>query len=306
MLAIGRRFIRGQSNSRIRGSLKSPKERESQFGNYELILPDLMHLGRPTEQLHVPSSIIKPDYSNLLPVDPHGDIPILTKEDEIQPLRDACGIARDALQLAVDNCKLGMTTNELDKLVHQYIISKNAYPSPLNYSGFPKSICTSINNVLCHGIPDNRQLKNGDVINIDITVYYNGFHGDTSRTIIIGEGDIQAHQLVNHTKNALDMAISMIKPGLAFCDIGCTIDGHGIGRRFHQPPLILHYANNEKGVIAEGMVFTVEPILCQGGPGFVKWPDDWTVVSKDGGRSSQFEHTIMVTSSGVDVLTNYE
>jgi methionyl aminopeptidase len=293
---------------------KSIHQNARKQGNYEILQPNLQWEHQPNT---VPNHIRRPDYSQLQPLDPYGEIPIHT-EQEIQGIRNACRIAKEVLDIACTQTQQGMTTLDIDKLVHEEIIKRNAYPSPLLYHGFPKSICTSVNNVLVHGIPDNRKLLEGDIVNIDITVFFQGFHGDTSRTIGIGSIDDRAQQLIAHNRKALELAIAVVKPNVPFSEIGRVIEayaeqfsysvdksfcGHGIGRNFHQPPLILHHENDETELMQPGMIFTIEPIFCQGTAGFIKWPDGWTAVSKDGSLSAQHEHTILVTQSGSDILT---
>jgi methionyl aminopeptidase len=184
--------------------------------------------------------------------------------------------------------------------------------------GFPKSICTSVNNVLVHGIPDQRQLQEGDIVNVDVTVYHSGFHGDCSATFLVGSVDEEGKRLVEVTKEALQRAIDVCGPGVPFNMIGKTISilarkegytvskaycGHGIGRRFHELPLVYHHYNDDPGTMEAGMTFTIEPLLCQGKEGERKWNDGWTVTSKDGGRSAQFEHTVVITEDGARVMT---
>ncbi|CAO3632428.1 unnamed protein product [Cunninghamella echinulata] len=215
-------------------------------------------------------------------------------------------------------CKVGMTTEEIDRVLHEAIISEGAYPSPLNYMGFPKSICTSVNNIIAHGIPNERPLENGDIINIDITVYLNGYHGDTSYTFYVGDVDERGKALVECTKECLDKAINICGPNVPYREIGKTISeyatkfgfsvsdelsGHGIGKEFHCLPLIYHHENDEIGCMAPGTVFTIEPVLCQGASVGLLYPDEWTISTIDGGRSAQFEHMVLVTEDGVEVLT---
>uniref|UniRef100_A0A8C4GTZ8 Methionine aminopeptidase n=1 Tax=Dicentrarchus labrax TaxID=13489 RepID=A0A8C4GTZ8_DICLA len=208
--------------------------------------------------------------------------------------------------------------NEIDFIVHQETIKHNAYPSPLRYGGFPKSVCTSVNNVVCHGIPDSRQLQDGDIINIDVTVYLDGFHGDTSETFLIGEVDEVGRRLVETARLCRDEAIAACMPGAQLCVIGNTISeiahasgfqvcpyfiGHGIGSYFHCHPEIWHHANDNDMTMDEGMAFTIEPILMEGSVEFKILKDKWTAVSADDKRSAQFEHTVVITSDGVDILT---
>ncbi|KAI9279633.1 peptidase M24, structural domain-containing protein [Sporodiniella umbellata] len=245
-------------------------------------------------------------------------IPFNTETD-IKHMRNAGRLAKQVLDLGSTFCKPGNTTNAIDKALHEFIIQNNAYPSPLNYSGFPKSVCTSINNVIAHGIPDDRQLQDGDIINVDVTVYLNGYHGDTSATFLVGDNvDEKGKALVQCTKESMDMAIRACGPNVPYKEIGRIISqhadkhgysvsdelsGHGIGKEFHCHPLIFHHANEEEGVMTPGTIFTIEPMLCQGTASGIMWPDQWTISTIDGGRSAQFEHTILITEDGVEILT---
>jgi len=204
--------------------------------------------------------------------------------------------------------------------VHAEIIKHGAYPSPLHYKGFPKSCCTSVNNVACHGVPDDRKLISGDLINIDVTVFHHGCHGDTSDTFIVEQGDYEGHKLIDISHKCLYRAIKICKPGNPIAKIGESIEatsrsagysvcrnfiGHGIGSYFHGPPNIFHYVTNRasKQLMEPGMTFTIEPIIMDGLHDVVILPDGWTVVSKDGGRSAQAEHTILITNDGCEILT---
>ena len=212
----------------------------------------------------------------------------------------------------------GITTDEIDKAVHQMIIDNGAYPSPLGYCGFPKSVCTSVNECICHGIPDSRPLEDGDIINIDVTVYLNGYHGDTSATFLCGDVDDEAKKLVQVTKESLDKAISICAPGVEINRIGRTIQdhadkfkygvvqqfvGHGVGKVFHAEPAVLHFRNNEKGRMILNQTFTIEPMLTIGSTNSTIWSDDWTAVTEDGSLTAQFEHTLLITEDGVEILT---
>lgn len=216
--------------------------------------------------------------------------------------------------------QIGLTTDEIDAIVFNEAIKNKAYPSPLRYSGFPKSVCTSVNNIACHGIPDDRKLVNGDIINVDITVYLNHFHGDTSRTFLIGDVDERGRYLVHHNEIALAKAIEVCKPGQEFNAIGSAISkyakevdlrivpafiGHGIGSFFHGPPEIYHFENDYDAgdVMRPGMTFTIEPILSLGTEQLELWEDGWTTTTTDGSRTSQFEHTILITDEGYEILT---
>uniref|UniRef100_A0A1A7XQ13 Methionine aminopeptidase n=1 Tax=Iconisemion striatum TaxID=60296 RepID=A0A1A7XQ13_9TELE len=266
----------------------------------------------------VPKHIIQPDYvgTGLVPEWP--DYIEIKNQEQIKGLARACQLARHVLLLAGRSVKVGMTTDEIDFIVHQETIKHNAYPSPLRYGGFPKSVCTSVNNVVCHGIPDSRKLEDGDIINIDVTVYLEGYHGDTSETFLIGEVDEVGHRLVETARRCRDEAIAVCKPGAQLCVIGNTISeiaqtngfqvcpyfiGHGIGSYFHCHPEIWHHANDNDITMDEGMAFTIEPIVMEGSTEFRILKDKWTAVSVDDKRSAQFEHTVVVTSDGAKILT---
>ncbi|KAH0700499.1 methionine aminopeptidase 1D, chloroplastic/mitochondrial [Solanum tuberosum] len=236
----------------------------------------------------------------------------------IEKMRASGRLAAQVLQYAGTLVKPGIMTDEIDQAVHQMIIDNGAYPSPLGYGGFPKSVCTSVNECICHGIPDSRPLEDGDIINIDVTVYLNGYHGDTSAMFFAGNVDEEAKNLVQVTKECLDKAISICAPGVEFNKIGKTIHdladkhrygvvqqfvGHGVGRAFHSDPVILHYRNNDRGRMVLNQTFTIEPMLTIGSIDGVIWDDDWTVVTEDGSLSAQFEHTILITADGAEILT---
>ncbi len=240
--------------------------------------------------------------------------------EEIEKMRVAGKLASQVLEMVEDHVKPGITTDELDSICHDYIVNvQHAIPAPLNYKGFPKSICTSVNHVVCHGIPGDKKLKDGDIINIDITVIKDDFHGDTSKMFFVGDPSIKAKRLVETTYDCLKLGISMVKPGIHLGDIGHAIQkhaeaanysivreycGHGIGRVFHEDPQVLHYGEAGTGLeLVEGMTFTIEPMI-NGGNRHVKLlPDNWTVVTRDRSLSAQWEHTILVTHDGVEVLT---
>ncbi|KAJ2806652.1 hypothetical protein H4R21_000778 [Coemansia helicoidea] len=303
------------------------REREAQarlasFGQYSRLVPRTLVASRPAPQAPsldlVPAHIPRPPYAATgTPPDWTLEIPILAPED-VAKMRAAARVARDALALGGRLAQPGTTTVAIDAEVHRFIVAQGAYPSCLNYMGFPKSICTSVNNVIAHGIPDARPLADGDIINLDVTVFKDGFHGDTSAMFCVGRVDRAGLELVDATRRALELAVQACGPGVRFAEIGRTIaayveprgyslsqdlTGHGLGRNFHQNPLIYHHENDEPGVMEPGMAFTIEPIVCQGSPAGVQWPDGWTVATEDGGRSAQFEHTLVVTPTGVDVLT---
>ncbi|KAI8066980.1 methionine aminopeptidase, merops subfamily M24 [Gilbertella persicaria] len=268
----------------------------------------------------VPSHIAYPPYAFQGTSSHWGpDVAMIQTDQEHQKMYAACQLAKKILQLGSTMCQVGITTNTIDRVLHQAIVDHGAYPSPLNYMGFPKSVCTSINNVIAHGIPDDRPLKEGDLINIDVTVYLDGYHGDTSATFLVGQVDEKGKALVACTKEALDKAIAICGPGVPYKEIGRVIcehaskhgftvsdelSGHGIGKEFHSLPLIYHHVvNDEQGSMVSGTTFTIEPILCQGSATGIMWPDQWTISTVDGGRSAQFEHTLLVDDDGVQILT---
>jgi len=240
--------------------------------------------------------------------------------DEIEKMRVAGRLAADVLEMIGNHVTTGISTLELDQICHEYIVNEQqAIPAPLNYRGFPKSICTSVNHQVCHGIPGDRVLKNGDILNIDITVIKDEFHGDTSKMFILGKPPVLAQRLVDLTYEALKIGIQEVKPGTKLGDIGhkiqsfaeknrCTVVreycGHGIGRTFHEDPQVLHYGKPNTGMELEpGMTFTIEPMINAGKRNVRLLPDGWTVVTKDHSLSAQWEHTILVTEQGHEVLT---
>ena len=246
-------------------------------------------------------------------------INIKTPED-IDKMRVAGRLAADVLRMIEPHVVPGVTTEELDSICHDYIVNEqDAVPAPLNYRGFPKSICTSVNHQVCHGIPSEKKLKNGDIINIDITVIKQGFHGDTSRMFMVGKPTLQGKRLSQVAYDCMRLGIEMIKPGVTLGDIGHAIQtyaerhhcsivreycGHGIGRMFHEDPQVLHYGRPGTGVVLEpGMTFTIEPMVNQGRRQVRLLPDEWTVVTKDHSLSAQWEHTNLVTDDGFEVLT---
>lgn len=240
--------------------------------------------------------------------------------DEVAKMRIAGQLAAEVLEMIGPYVKPGVSTDELNDICHDYIVNvQKAIPAPLNYRGFPKSICTSINHVVCHGIPGPKKLKDGDIVNVDITVIKDGFHGDTSKMFLVGDASIRARRLVDITYECLLLGIRMVKPGVRLGDIGHAIQkhaeaasysvvreycGHGIGREFHEDPQVLHYGEPGTGTkLAEGMTFTIEPMINAGGRQVKLLPDQWTVVTKDRELSAQWEHTILVTADGYEVLT---
>lgn len=241
--------------------------------------------------------------------------------EEIQKMRVAGRLAAEVLEMIEPFVKPGISTQEIDEICHRYIVEhQEAIPAPLNYRGFPKSICTSVNYVVCHGIPNERILKSGDIINIDVTVLKDGYHGDTSKMFFVGECSILAKRLVKVTQECLYLGIKLVKPGARLGDIGAIIQkhaeshrysvvreycGHGIGSEFHEENLqVLHYGIAGTGMTIEpGMTFTIEPMINAGKQDIKLLKDDWTVVTKDHSLSAQWEHTLLVTETGVEILT---
>jgi len=240
--------------------------------------------------------------------------------DEIEKMRVAGRLAGEVLQMIRPHVIAGISTNELDRICHDYIVNEQqAIPAPLNYRGFPKSICTSVNHVVCHGIPGDKVLKRGDAVNIDITVIKDGFHGDTSKMFFVGEPTVASERLARISHECMRIGIDLVRPGITLGDIGHAIQqhaesqhcsivreycGHGIGRNFHEDPQILHYGSPGTGMKLEaGMTFTIEPMVNAGKRYTKLLPDGWTVVTKDHSLSAQWEHTILVTPTGHEVLT---
>ena len=240
--------------------------------------------------------------------------------EEIEKMRVAGRLAADVLEMIGPHVQAGITTDELDRICHDFIVNEQqAIPAPLNYRGFPKSICTSVNHVICHGIPGDKKLKNGDIINIDVTVIKDGYHGDTSKMFFVGKPSVQGKRVVDIAHKSLWIGIDMVKPGVRLGDIGHAIQtyaegqhaaivreycGHGIGKEFHEEPQVLHYGKPGTGMTLEpGMTFTIEPMVNAGKRHTKLLPDGWTVVTKDHSLSAQWEHTILVTEDGHEVLT---
>jgi len=266
----------------------------------------------------VPAHIPRPEY-----VDKDAPTPFtgseVKDEETIERMRVAGRLAAQALQLVGKHVEPGVTTDELDRIGHEFLCDNSAYPSTLGYRSFPKSLCTSVNEVICHGIPDSRPIEDGDIVNIDITAYLGGVHGDTNATFLAGDVDEESRLLVERTEEALRRAIKAVKPGRQVNVLGRVIEayakrfgygvvrdftGHGIGTSFHSGLIIPHYDEpHYDTVIEKGMTFTIEPMLCLGTYEWDMWADDWTVVTKDKKRSAQFEHTLLVTDDGAEVLT---
>ncbi|PKA55460.1 Methionine aminopeptidase 1D, chloroplastic/mitochondrial [Apostasia shenzhenica] len=254
--------------------------------------------GKVSPRLHVPVHIPKPPYVKSSQAPGICHLPEIHDERGIECMRASGRLAAQVLEYAGTLVKPGLTTDDIDKAVHQMIIDNGAYPSPLGYGGFPKSVCTSVNECICHGIPDSRELEDGDIINIDVTVYLNGYHGDTSATFLCGNVDDAAKQLVQVTRECLYKAISICAPGVAYHKIGQAIKFSFANYNF-----ILFAANNENGHMLLGQTFTIEPMLTMGSIKPVIWSDGWTAVTKDGSLSAQFEHTILIAEHGAEILT---
>lgn len=275
--------------------------------------------GVVSRALSVPSNIIRPEYvGKKAPAEWTGGH--VKSADQIEKIRAAGKLAAQAIELAGSSIQVGMSTNQLDVIVHDFLISNGAYPSTLGYRGFPKSCCTSVNEIICHGIPDDTEIQEGDIVNIDVTAYLNGFHGDSNQTFKVGHVSEEVSLLVDRTKESLERAIASVMPGRPINVIGRTIEsyakrfgygvvrdftGHGIGEAFHSGLVIPHYdaAPLYSNTMEVGMVFTIEPMLTLGTHEWDMWPDGWTVATKDKSITAQFEHTLVVTESGAQILT---
>jgi methionyl aminopeptidase len=266
----------------------------------------------------VPAHIARPEYVDR-PAPERFTGEEVKDADTIERMRVAGRLAAQARELVGSHVVPGVTTDELDRIGHEFLCDHGAYPSTLGYRGFPKSLCSSVNEVICHGIPDSRVVEDGDIVNIDITAFIDGVHGDTNATFLAGDVDEESRLLVERTKEALDRAIKAVRPGRRVNVIGRVIEayarrfgygvvrdftGHGIGTAFHSGLVIPHYDDERfDDEIRVGMTFTIEPMLNLGTPDYDMWDDGWTVVTKDRRRSAQFEHTLLVTDDGAEVLT---
>ena len=274
--------------------------------------------GVQTPRRQVPSSIARPEYVGK-PAPLRNTEPWVQTEETIEAMRVAGRIAAKALQEGGKAVKPGAVTDDIDAVVHEFLLDHGAYPSTLGYRGFPKSCCTSLNEVICHGIPDSTLIEDGDIVNIDVTAYIGGVHGDTNATFLAGEVAEDARLLVERTHEATMRAIRAVRPGRALNVIGRVIEayakrfgygvvrdftGHGIGRSFHSGLVILHYEEpSVDTVIEKGMTFTIEPMITLGGIDYDIWSDGWTVTTKDKSWTAQFEHTMVVTDDGAEILT---
>jgi methionyl aminopeptidase len=240
--------------------------------------------------------------------------------DRLARIRRACRAAAEVLAEGGRAVRPGVTTDAIDEIVHEACVARGGYPSTLNYLGFPKSLCTSVNEVILHGIPDSRPLRPGDIVNLDVTIYLDGVHGDCSATFLVDEVEEDSRRLVRVTRECLHAGIAAVQANRPIGDIGAAIErhasangfgvvrafcGHGIGEDFHMDPQVLHYHDpRARTPMEEGMVFTIEPMLTTGRPEHVLWNDGWTAVTADGGRAAQFEHTVLVTAGGAEILTD--
>ncbi|EGV62688.1 Methionine aminopeptidase 1 [Yamadazyma tenuis] len=280
-----------------------------------------------TPRRTIPKHIKLPDHAKggrplgELANDRRGKITVLEGKD-LEKIRKVGKLGREVLDAVAKHVRIGITTDELDAILHKECTKRNCYPSPLNYFNFPKSFCTSVNEIICHGIPDQTKLKDGDIVNLDVSIYYLGFHADLNETYYVGDkakADPDTVRLVETTRESVELAIAAVKPGMPFREIGNIIEafatknnvsvvrtycGHGINSLFHCQPDIPHYAKNKAiGIAKPGMVFTIEPMLCLGTYKDVTWPDNWTSSTQDGKYSAQFEHMLLVTEDGCEVLS---
>lgn len=279
---------------------------------------DLLTPGSIGPERAVPSRIDRPEYVGQTEPLPYRG-PSVRSAETIAAMRVAGRIAAQALDAVEAAIAPGVTTDELDRVGHEFLIDQGAYPSTLGYRGYPKSLCSSVNEVICHGIPDDRPLADGDIVNIDITAYIGGVHGDTNKTYLVGDVDEESRLLVERTHEATMRAIKAVRPGRQINVIGRVIEayaarfgygvvrdftGHGVGPAFHDGLIVPHYDDpSATTVIESGMTFTIEPMLTLGGIAWDQWDDDWTAVTRDGSRTAQFEHTLLVTDDGAEILT---
>ncbi len=275
--------------------------------------------GQTSPQRSVPSHIPLPPYalSGRSGPAPPGVEP--SASATIEAMRLAGSAARRVLAAVAAEIAPGVTSDHLDEVCHEACVAEGGYPSPLNYNGYPKSLCTSVNEIICHGIPDDRPLRDGDIVNCDVTIFVGGVHGDHSETFLVGDVDAPSRRLVEVTRESMYHGIAAVRPGAMVCDIGRAIEaraeaegygvvrefvGHGIGQIFHRLPNIPHYYDpSARTELVEGMTFTVEPMITMGMPRAQMWPDGWTAVTADRSRTAQFEHTVVVTPDGVELLT---
>lgn len=278
----------------------------------------LLSPGAPTPVREVPAHIPRPEYAWKPAPRPNTD-PDVQSPDIVEAMRVASQVAAGALAAGGAAAVPGVTTDEVDRIVHGFLVDHDAYPSTLGYKDFPKSCCTSINEVICHGVPDSTVIADGDIVNIDVTAFLGGVHGDTNATFLAGDVDEESRLLVERTEEAMLRAIRAVRPGRELNVVGRVIEsfarrfgygvvrdftGHGIGRSFHSGLVVLHYDQPQVHTLLEpGMTFTIEPMITLGAVDYDIWDDHWTVVTKDRRRTAQFEHTVLVTDSGSEILT---
>lgn len=275
------------------------------------------------EPLPIPEHIVRPSYVTAPRNKPSKiydhEYAEVKDAETIEKMRVAARIARSALNVALEHCRVGNTTDWIDKKCQEYIMEQNAYPTGIRFHGFPRSICTSVNEVIVHGVPDERTLEHGDIINCDVSIYYDGVFGDTSSMGFVGDVDDDGIKLCHATQQCLYHAIALVKPGCNLSELGERIEevattygyevvhefmGHFIGRELHMPPNVEHRRNTSPVVLQPGMTFTIEPILTEGSAAISgPWEDGWTYVTLDGKRSAQYEHTVLVTEDGSEILT---
>jgi methionyl aminopeptidase len=283
------------------------------FGNAFPVKP-----GKLSPTLTVPANIPRPPYALDGVVPPSPYFITVHDEDMIARMRVACKLARQVLDLACASAKVGMTTDEIDKIVHSAICAQEAYPSPLNYGGFPKSVCSSVNEVICHGIPDDREMQDGDIVSFDVSCFTGGVHGDNCGTVALGEVDSAGRRLIQAAQEALDAGVAACGPGRDLKNVGAAIHkvcddygydtvrkycGHGVCDHFHAPPYVQHFRNDNSVILQPGMIFTIEPMVTEGNQSSITWSDNWTAATADGARAAQFEHTVLITETGVEILT---
>lgn len=279
----------------------------------------LVRAGTLSPTRTVPAAIARPDYADTGEPQSRRDGNLIKTPEQIERMRRAGRAAAEVLELCGATVRPGITTDEIDAIAHAAYLERGGYPSTLNYHGYPKSLCTSVNEVICHGIPDSRALEDGDIVNCDVTIFLDGVHGDCSATFLVGEVDTESRRLVQVTRECLDLGIAAVKPGRPLNDIGFAIQkhaefagfgvvrafvGHGIGETFHMEPSVPHYYEERMDFVMEaGMTFTIEPMITVGDHRHDTWRDGWTAVTRDRKRTAQFEHTILVTDSGAEILT---
>lgn len=307
----------GKAKKKKTGKKNFLSKRTSWFDKQTIENP--VKKGVVSPQLEIPENIARPDYA----IDAQPKLvrakDTVMNEEQLERMEAACKLAREILDKTAALATEGVTTDELDRFAHKLTIEAGAYPAPYNYHNFPKSICTSVNEVICHGIPDSRQLTSGDAVNIDVTVYYKGMYGDCSTTVLIGDVSDENKKLVDVTYKSMMAGIEAVKPGAKVSDIGKAIEdivhpegysivssygGHGIGEVFHTQLHVAHYYDAKNNTeLKPGMTFTIEPMINMGKAGHKLWKDGWTAATADSKRSAQFEHTVLVTEKGVKILT---